>query len=60
MRTFTGIFEPDELGGYSARCLEIPGANSQGETLREAKDNLKDAIREILAYRAKEEEVAAK
>ena len=50
MRTFTAILhrgEPDE-GGYWATCLEIPGANGQGETRDECLENLKAAVRDLL------------
>jgi len=30
--------------GYVAWVEELPGANTQGETLQEAKENLKEAI----------------
>ena len=30
--------------GYIAYVEEIPGVNTQGETLKEAKENLKDAL----------------
>jgi predicted RNase H-like HicB family nuclease len=40
----TAIFEPCEEGGYIAYIEEIPGINSQGETIEEAKENLTDAI----------------
>ena len=43
--SFTAVFVEDPQGGYSAYVEEIPGANSQGETLEEAKENLKDAWR---------------
>ena len=42
------ILEPQEVGGFTARCLELPGAISQGETKTEAPENIKDAIRLIL------------
>ena len=38
--------EPE--GGYVARCLELPGALSQGETKEEASTNVKEAILTIL------------
>jgi predicted RNase H-like HicB family nuclease len=42
---FTAVLVPDlEDGGYSVYCKEIPSANSQGETIQEALDNLADAI----------------
>ena len=40
----TAIFEPCDEGGYIAYIEEIPGINSQGETIEEAKENLTDAI----------------
>jgi predicted RNase H-like HicB family nuclease len=40
----TAIFEPCEEGGYLAYIEEIPGINSQGETIEDAKENLTDAI----------------
>ena len=39
--------EPDE-GGYWATCLEVPGANGQGETKTECLENLKEAIQLLL------------
>jgi predicted RNase H-like HicB family nuclease len=36
-------------GGFSGRCLELPGAISQGETLGELKVNITDAIQLMLA-----------
>lgn len=47
-RTFTAIFEEAPEGGYTAFVEELPGAVSQGETLDEARENLKDAIQLIL------------
>ena len=40
----TAIFEPCDEGGYMAYIEEIPGINSQGETIEEAKENLSDAV----------------
>ena len=54
MKKYTGIFTPAEEGGWIASCAEIPGANTQGETLPEARRNLKDAIRTLLQYRARQ------
>ena len=34
---------------YSAFVLEIPGANTQGRTLKETRSNLKDALHEFFA-----------
>jgi len=46
--TFTAVFEAAEEGGYAAWVEELPGAISQGETLEEARENLKEAIELIL------------
>ncbi len=48
---FTAIIESAPEGGYWAICPEIPGANGQGETVQEAKDNLRDAILLIIEDR---------
>jgi len=45
---YSVILEPQEEGGYTARCLELPGAISQGETETEALENIKEAIGLIL------------
>ncbi|MBN2382518.1 type II toxin-antitoxin system HicB family antitoxin [bacterium] len=45
---FTAIIEPAPEGGFWAICPEIPGANGQGETVEEAKKNLRQAIKLIL------------
>ena len=40
----TAVFEPAEEGGFIAFIEEIPGVNTRGETLEEAKENLIDAL----------------
>jgi len=45
---FTAIIEAAPEGGFWAICPEIPGANGQGETIEETKDNLRKAIEFIL------------
>ena len=45
---YTVILEPQEVGGYTVRCLELPGAISQGETKEEAVGNVKEAISLVL------------
>lgn len=45
---YTIILEKEEEGGYSAQCLELPGAISQGETKEEALRNIKEAIGLVL------------
>ncbi|HEX8410511.1 MAG TPA: type II toxin-antitoxin system HicB family antitoxin [Thermoanaerobaculia bacterium] len=47
-RSFTAVFQPADEGGYIAWVEELPGANTQGETLDEARENLKEAIELIL------------
>jgi predicted RNase H-like HicB family nuclease len=47
----TAIIEEAPEGGYWAICLEIPGANGQGETIAEAKANLEEAVKLILEDR---------
>ena len=48
---FTAIIEPAPEGGYWAICPEVPGANGQGETVEEAKQSLRSAIRLIFEDR---------
>ena len=45
---FHVTFQRDPHGGYVARCLELPGALSQGETEDETLANIKDAILTII------------
>ena len=45
----TAVFEPAKKGGYTCFVEEVPGAISQGETLPEAKANLLDALKLVLA-----------
>lgn len=51
MEQVTLVFEPAEEGGYSAYVAEVPGANSQGETIAEAKEMVLEALHELLEYR---------
>ena len=51
MRQVTAILhsgDPDD-GGYWATCLEVPGANGQGETKEECLSSLAKAVRMLLA-----------
>jgi predicted RNase H-like HicB family nuclease len=41
--------EPDENGWIVARVVQVPGAISQGRTREEARDNVIDALRLMLA-----------
>jgi predicted RNase H-like HicB family nuclease len=47
----TAIIEKAPEGGFWAFCPEIPGANGQGETVEEAKENLREAVTLILEDR---------
>ena len=47
----TAVFEEAEEGGYIAYIEEIPGVNTQGETLKETKENLLDALELVLETR---------
>lgn len=40
----TAIIEAASEGGYFAYCSEIAGANGQGETIEECRQNLIEAI----------------
>jgi predicted RNase H-like HicB family nuclease len=44
---FTAIFEKDG-DGWIAYVAELTGANTQGDTLDEARENLKEAVSLIL------------
>lgn len=47
MGQFTAVYEKGEkyFVGY---CLEVPGANGQGETIEECRESLREAIKLIL------------
>lgn len=40
--------------GYDAHCPMLPGCHSQGDTLEEAIENIKDAIKTYLSMIAEE------
>jgi predicted RNase H-like HicB family nuclease len=45
-REFKAILHPDlEDGGYWVECPELPGCSSQGDSVEEALDMIKDAIK---------------
>ncbi len=49
--TLTAVFEEvsaQEGGGFTAYVEELPGAISEGDTLEEARDNLRDAVELLL------------
>jgi predicted RNase H-like HicB family nuclease len=47
----TAVIEPAPEGGYWAICLELPGANGQGETVEEARMDLLAAVELLLVDR---------
>jgi len=51
--TFTVVFETADEGGYCVFVEELPGALSQGETIEEARENIKEAIELILEVNRK-------
>jgi len=46
--TLTAVYEEAEEGGFIGYVAELPGANTQGETLAETRENLTEAIQLIL------------
>ena len=52
MLTLTAVFEQQDDGSWIGWVEELPGANTQGETLDEAKENLREATEMVLmSYR---------
>jgi predicted RNase H-like HicB family nuclease len=45
---FTIKLEESDEGGYTAQCLEIPAAISEGNTKEEALENIREAIQLVL------------
>ncbi len=50
---FNIVIERDEDGRYVAECLYLPGCLSEGETLKEAMENIGEAIVGCLKSRLK-------
>lgn len=42
--TYQVVFERDEDGGYAVMCPAIAGCISQGDTIEQATENIRDAI----------------
>lgn len=51
----TAVYEYTE-GWWVVSVPEIPGAHSQGETLEEARENIRDAVRLLLEVRREDAE----
>ena len=45
---YTVVLEPQEEGGFTVQCVEIPGAISQVETREEALATIKESIELVL------------
>jgi predicted RNase H-like HicB family nuclease len=44
LKTFNIVIYKAEEGGYWATCPALHGCNTQGETIEEIKENMKEAI----------------
>lgn len=53
---FTVVYTPIEDGWYMAQVMELPEAISQGETLEEAREMIRDAVGMLLELRREEAE----
>ena len=51
---FTVVLAPEPNGGYSVICPALPGCVSQGESLLDALDNVREAIQLCLEVRKDE------
>lgn len=38
------VFEPEDDGGYHVYAPDLPGLHTQGDTLKEAEENAKEAL----------------
>lgn len=52
----TAVYEEADEGGYIGYIAELPGANTQGETLDEVRENLLEAVQMILEANREESE----
>jgi predicted RNase H-like HicB family nuclease len=55
MRFKVILEEDEEVGGYIVSCSGLPGCVSQGDTIEEAMDNIKEAIQACLESLAEDE-----
>ena len=56
MENLTAIYEHTEDGWWVVSVPEIPGAHSQGRTLEEVREMIKDATRLLLEVRREDAE----
>ena len=45
---YTAIIEKTPSGWYIGQCEQVPGAMTQGKTIEEVRENLKEAITLVL------------
>ncbi len=55
MRFKVVIEKDEEVGGYVVSCPSLPGCFSQGDTIEEALENIKEAIQACLESLAEDE-----
>ena len=48
MRTYAVVIHEDPAGGFWGEVPALPGCYSQGETINELKDNIREAIVGVL------------
>ena len=53
MTKYSIRYKKGKQGGFSGQCVELPGAISQGETLKELRANMAEAIRLVLESMSK-------
>ena len=56
----TAVYEKADEGGYTAYIAEMDGVNTQGETIKEAQENLLDAFHLIMECRKEDLELKRK
>ena len=59
MLTYTVELEPQKEGGFTVKVPALPGCISEGDTLKEALENIKDAIEGYIKVLAKHSRVPA-
>lgn len=55
MRFKVVLEEDEEAGGFVVSCPALPGCYSQGDTVKEALENIKEAIQACLESLAEDE-----
>ncbi len=49
-QTFTFVVKKAEEGGYVAKCVELPQVHTEGETLKEVRQNMREALNLALEH----------